>query len=161
MQKQEKPTQFDLKQIRAIADFQFGKGAGEVLFSEKTMVERSKGTRRIRYIYRNNERICSFRVRDGFLIPSLIGGEILHKNNYGYKVTVNEDAEPFVRDGKTVFSKHVLDLDEDISAKDEVIIINQEGEFLGIGTAKISGKLIREMKSGVAVATRKGIGKKN
>ncbi len=159
MQKQEKPSSFDLKQIRTIADFQFGKGAGEALFSEETMVERSKGTKRIRYIYRNKERICSFRVRDGFLIPSILGGEILHKNNFGFTVIVNEDADPFVRDGKTVFSKHIVDLDEGISAKDEVIVTNQKGEFLGIGTAKISGKLMKEMKSGVAVAIRKGIGK--
>ncbi len=159
MQKQEKPTPFDMRQIQSIADFQFGKGAGEVLFPEETMIEKSKGTNRIRYIYRDNERICSFRVRDGYLIPSILGGEILHKNNFSLKITVNDDADPFVRDGKTVFSKHVLDLDEGISAKDEVIIINQKGEFLGIGTAKISGKLIKEMKSGVAVATRKGIGK--
>ena len=108
----------------------------------------------------NNERICSFRVRDGYLVPSILGGEILHKNNFGFKVIVNEDAEPFVRDGKTVFSKHVVDVDDDISIKDEVIITNQKGDFLGIGTAKIPGKLIKEMKSGVAIATRKGIGKK-
>ena len=161
MQKQEKPSPFDLRQIRAIADFQFGKGASEVLFSEETMVERSKGTKRIRYIYRDNERICSFRVRDGFLVPSILGGKILHENNFGCKVTVNEDADPFVRDGKTVFSKHVVDIDENISAKDEVIIVNQKGEFLGIGTAKIPGKLIQEMNSGVAVNTRKGIGRKS
>ena len=159
MQKQEEPTAFDLKQIHAIADFQFGKGAGEVLFSEGTMIERSKGTKRIRYIYNNNERICSFRVRDGYLIPSILGGKILHKNNFGYTVTVNEDSDPFVRDGKTVFSKHVIDIDENISAKDEVIIVNRKGDFLGIGTAKVSGKLIKEMKSGVAIVTRKGIGK--
>ena len=159
MQKLEEPTPFDLRQIQSIANFQFGKGAGEVLFSEETMVERSRGTNRIRYVYKNNERICSFRVRDGHLIPSILGGEILHKNNFGLKVIVNDDADSFVRDGKTVFSKHVIDLDEGIFSKDEVIIVNQKGEFLGIGTAKISGKLIKEMKSGVAVATRKGIGK--
>jgi len=160
MRKLEKPTPFDFRQIQSIADFQFGKGAGNILFPEETMIERSRGTNRIRYIYRNNERICSFRVRDGYLIPSILGGEILHKNNFGPKVIVNEDAEPFVRDGKTVFSKHVVDVDDDISAKDEVIITNQKGKFLGIGTAKIPGKLIKEMNSGVAVATRKGIGKK-
>lgn len=160
MQKLEKPTPFDLRQIQSIADFQFGKGAGDILFTEDTLVERSRGTNRIRYIYRKNERICSFRVRDGFLVPSILGGEILHKNNFGFQVIVNDDAEPFVRDSKTVFSKHVVDADDDISAKDEVIITNQKGEFLGIGTAKIPGKLIKEMKSGVAVSTRKGIGKK-
>ncbi|MHA1219851.1 MAG: hypothetical protein ACTSO5_15450, partial [Candidatus Heimdallarchaeaceae archaeon] len=44
MQKLEKPTPFDLRQIQSIADFQFGKGAGDILFTEDTLVERSRGT---------------------------------------------------------------------------------------------------------------------
>jgi 7-cyano-7-deazaguanine tRNA-ribosyltransferase len=147
----------DLKKLRSIADFQFGQGAGEVLFSEDTEVERSKGTNRIRFVYRNKERIFSFRVRDGFLVPSLIGGEMLYVKGYGLNVVVNNDSEPFVRNGKTVFAKHVVKADSRIKIKDEVLIFNQNKEFLGIGTARISGDMMREMNKGVAVSTRKGI----
>ncbi|MCE7741179.1 MAG: hypothetical protein GOP50_01855 [Candidatus Heimdallarchaeota archaeon] len=155
----EKPNDSDLKKIQSIADYQFGQGAGEALFSENIEIERSRGTNRIRFIYQNKERICSFRVRDGFLVPSLIGGEILHKSDFGLKVVVNEDTEPFVRDGKTVFAKHIVEVDQQIAIKDEVIIINQKNEFLGIGTAKISGTMMKEMNIGVAVSTRKGMKK--
>ena len=160
MRKLEDPSNFDLQQLKAIADFQFGKGAGEALFKQGIEVERSRGTKRIRFIYKNGERICSFRVRDGYLVPSLLAGKILHQNDFSLKVVVNKDSEPFVREGKTVFSKHVIYADEKISPKEEVIIVNQEGEFIGIGTAKISGQLINEMNKGIAVSTRKGIGKK-
>ncbi len=153
----EKPSKFALRQIRTIADFQYGKGAGNALFSEDVTIERSRGTNRIRFIYMNNERICSFRVRDGYLVLSLLGGKILHKNGLGYNVVVNLDAEPFVRKGKTVFAKHVIEADEKIASKDEVIIVNQKGDFLGIGTAKLSAPLILEMNNGVAVDTRKGV----
>ncbi len=159
MAKLEKPNDSDLKKIQSIADFQFGQGAGDALFSDNIYVERSKGTNRIRFIYKNEERICSFRVRDGFLVPSLLGGEILHQNGFGLRVKVNQDTEPFVRDGKTVFAKHVLEADQRIAIKDEVIIINQNNEFLGIGTARISGKMIKEMNKGVAISTRKGLKK--
>ncbi|MHA1707658.1 MAG: PUA domain-containing protein [Candidatus Heimdallarchaeaceae archaeon] len=152
----EKPTPFQLRQLQKIADYQFGKGAGEVIFKNKITIEKSRVTKRIRYIYLENKRIFSFRVRDGFLVPSLLGGEILYNNNFGYKVKVNEDAEPFIRKGKTVFAKHVIDSDEDIAIKDEVFIINQKDEFIGIGTAKLPGKMMKEMNVGVAVDTRKG-----
>ena len=155
----EKPKDSDLKKLQSIADFQFGQGAGKALFFEDIDIERSRGTKRIRFIYQNKERICSFRVRDGFLVPSLKGGEILHKCDFGLKVMVNEDTEPFVRDGKTVFAKHILEADQQIAIKDEVIIINQNNEFLGIGTAKISGAMMKEMNIGVAVSTRKGMKK--
>ncbi|MHA1259998.1 MAG: hypothetical protein ACTSRO_10235 [Candidatus Heimdallarchaeaceae archaeon] len=123
----EKPTPFQLKQLQKIADYQFGKGAGEVVFKNKITIEKSRVTKRIRYIYLENKRIFSFRVRDGFLVPSLLGGEILYNNNFGYKVKVNE-----------------------------VFIINQKDEFIGIGTAKLPGKMMKEMNVGVAVDTRKG-----
>lgn len=159
MIKLEKPNTADLKKIQSIADFQFGQGAGEVLFAEKIEIEKSKGTNRIRFIYRDKARISSFRVRDGFLVPSLLGGKILHENDYGLKVTVNEDSEPFVKSGKTVFAKHVLEADPSIAVKDEVIIINRNNEFLGIGTAKLSGRMMIAMDKGVAVSTRKGVEK--
>ena len=159
MTKHEKPNYAELKKIQKIADFQFGQGSGEVLFSGNIEVERSKGTNRIRFIYRDGIRICSFRVRDGFLVPSLAGGTLLHENNLGFKVIVNEDSEPFVRDGKTVFAKHVLEADQDISIKDEVIITNQNNEFLGIGTAKITGSMMIERDKGTAVSTRNGMKK--
>ena len=157
MTKLEKPNDSELKKMCSIADFQFGQGAGDVLFSGDIYVEKSKGTNRIRFIYRNIERIFSFRVRDGFLVPSLLSGKILHQNGLGLKIVVNEESEPFVRQGKTVFAKHILEADPRIAIKDEVIITNHKNEFLGIGTAKISGKMMKEINKGVAVSTRKGI----
>ncbi|TFG11057.1 hypothetical protein EU534_00170 [Candidatus Heimdallarchaeota archaeon] len=157
MTKLEKPDKSDLKKLQSIADFQFGCGTGSVLFSGNIDIERSRGTNRIRFIYKDKTRICSFRVRDGFLVPSLIGGKLLHENDLGLNVMVNEDSEPFVREGKSVFAKHIIDADVKITRRDEVIIINQNKEFLGIGTAKISGKMMKEMNKGVAVSTRKGM----
>ena len=105
MPKFEKPSSYDLKRLRTIADFQFGKAAGSIVFPDEIMIEKSKGTKRIRFIYFQNQRIFSFRVRDGYLVPSILGAQILFKNNLGYKIKVDDEAEPFVRNGKTVFAK--------------------------------------------------------
>ncbi|MHA2357333.1 MAG: PUA domain-containing protein [Candidatus Heimdallarchaeaceae archaeon] len=156
MQKVE-PTNLELRRIRSIADFQFGKGSGDVLFPNDIRIERSKETKRIRFIYFENQRICSFRVQDGYLIPSLWGGKLLHENGFGLKVKANLEAEPFIRKGKTLFAKHVIEADNRISVKDEVIIVNSKNDYIGIGTAKLSGHLMIDMKNGVAVETRKGV----
>ena len=157
---QETPNHFELRRLKAIADFQFGKGAGDALFSKNITIEKSRGTKRIRFVFQNKIRICSFRPKDGFLVPSLLGGEILHKNGFGFVVVISSEAEPFVRKGKTVFAKHVIEAAREISSKEEVIIINSNKEYIGIGTAKISGPLMLEMDRGVAVDTRKGVEEK-
>ncbi len=152
------PSALEKRKLKSIANFQFGNGAGDVLFSDEIKIERSKGTNRIRFVYLDDERICSFRVKDGYLVLSLMGGRLLHKNSLGLRVKVNQDAEPFIKKGKSVYSKHVIEADDNIAVREEVIIVNQNEEFIGIGTAKISGPLMKEMESGVAVDTRKGVG---
>lgn len=156
----ETPNHFELRRLKSLADFQFGKGAGDALLFDDITIERSRGTKRIRFVFHNEIRICSFRPRDGYLVPSLLGGEILHKNGFGLVVVISSDAEPFVRKGKTVFAKHVIKADKEISVKEEIIITNLENEYIGIGTAKISGPLMLEMDRGVAVDTRKGVDEK-
>lgn len=160
MSKHEVPTNFEIRQLRVIADFQFGSGSGTALFSDNIKIERSRATRRIRFIYLEGQRICSFRVRDGYLVPSLFGAKKLNEKGCGLKVTVHPDAEPFVRNGKSLFAKHVLEADEGIAIKEEVILVTKTGYFLGIGTAKLSTQLMKEMKRGVAVDVRKGIDQK-
>ena len=152
------PSALEKRKLKSIANFQFGNGAGDVLFSDEIKIERSKGTNRIRFVYLDDERICSFRVKDGYLVLSLMGGRLLCKNSLGLRVKVNQDAEPFIKKGKSVYSKHVIEADDSIAVREEVIIVNQNDEFIGIGTAKISGLLMKEMESGVAVDTRKGVG---
>ena len=157
--KRESPSFFELRQLKCIADIQFGIGSGNVLFPNNVLVERSKSTKRIRYVYLDEHRICSYRVTDGFLVLSLFGGELLHNANCGNKVICHPDAEPFIRKSKSLFSQHVIDSDEYILVKDEVIITNKTNEFLGVGTAKLSSFYMQHLKRGVAVNTRKG--KKN
>jgi len=160
MSRLESPTPFELRKLRIIADVQFGKGTGKILFPDAILVERSRATKRIRYVFLNNKRICSFRVQDGYLTLSLAGGELLAKNGLGKKVVIDNESEPFVRDGKSVFAQHVIYADENIGVRDEVIILNNHKELVAIGTAKLSSRLMLELNKGVAVSVRKGMKKK-
>ena len=55
-----------LKRARIIADYQFGRGAGEALFPDETTYSLSK-TRRLRYLYAEKERIATVRASDNLL----------------------------------------------------------------------------------------------
>lgn len=73
-----------------------------------------------------------------------------------YSVTVDKEAEPFVRDGKSIFAKFVLDADEAIKANDEVLVLSREGNLIANGRAVLGGKEMLEFKRGVAVENRWG-----
>ena len=55
----------DLEKLRAIADYQFGHGAGVILFPDDIRIEYSKKTSRPRHIFFDDLLIANFRPTDG------------------------------------------------------------------------------------------------
>ena len=151
----------DIKKIKAIADYQFGIGAGDALFSGNINIEKSKKTGKIRHIYDGKVLIVNMRASDSYLILSKEGAKRLH-NAMPYpenRVVVNKDSEPFALDGKSVFCKSVVDCDDNIRSKDEVLIVNEEDKLLAYGKALLGACEIKQFKTGQAIKTRKGMKK--
>ncbi len=151
----------DIKKIKAIADYQFGNGAGEALFTGNINIEKSKKTGKIRHIYDGKVLIVNMRASDSYLVLSKEGAKRLH-NAMPYpknRVVVNKDSEPFALDGKSVFSKFVVECDENIRTRDEVLIVNEEDKLLAYGKSLLSAVEINNFQSGQAIKTRKGMGK--
>ena len=151
----------DLRKIKAIADYQFGVGAGEALFSGNINIEKSKKTGKIRHIFDGKVNIVNMRASDSYLILSKEGAKRLHNAMpYPYnRVVVNKDSEPFALDGKSVFCKFVVDCDDNIRANDEVLIVNEEDKLLAYGKTLLGACEIKELNTGQAVKTRKGMKK--
>ena len=63
----------DIKKLKAIADYQFGHGAGDALFTGKIKIEKSKKTGKIRHVFDKNQNIVNMRASDSFLILSKLG----------------------------------------------------------------------------------------
>ncbi len=72
-------------------------------------------------------------------------------------IEIQEEAEPFVAKGKSVFAKHVIDADEEIRPQEEVIVVNEKGEVLAVGRAILSGNEMKTFRRGVAVRVRRGV----
>ena len=151
----------DVAKLKAIADYQFGPGAGKALFTGNINVEKSKKTGKIRHVYDGKVIIVNMRASDSFLILSKEGAKRLH-NAMSYpqnRVVVNRDSEPFALDGKSVFCKFVTDCDDDIRSNDEVLIVNEEDKLLAYGKTLLGACEIKEFETGQAVKTRKGMKK--
>lgn len=161
----------DLARVKAVADYQFGNGAGDALFCNdkskgdlftgKIKIEKSRKTGKIRHIYAGKDIIVNMRASDSLLILSKLGAKRLHASLGGIqnRVIIDNSVESFARDGKSVFAKFVKDCDENIRSNDEVIIVNEDDDLLAFGKALLSHKEIMDFKTGQAIKTRKGFKK--
>ena len=145
-----------LKRARIIADYQFGRGAGEALFPEDTTYSLSK-TRRLRYLYSKKDRIATVRASDNLLTLSMLGAGRLHAlfKSPHLRVVASEDAAPFVAKGGNLFAKHVLSADPEIRAGEEVLVVDARDRLLATGTAVLAPEEMLQIKRGIAVAARK------
>jgi len=152
-----------LQKIRAIADYQFGRGAGNKLFPDEVRIEFSKKTKRIRHIYFGDELLATLRPTTGLFVLTVAGAKRLTTETgpFGYWVKVNSEAEHFVAKGRTLFAKHVLDADPEIRPQDEAIIIDSEATVLAVGRAQLTGTEMTKFSRGVAVRVRRGTAEKS
>jgi uncharacterized protein with predicted RNA binding PUA domain len=152
-----------LRQVKAISDYQFGKDITDLLFNDqdKIRIERSVATQKIRYIYLDGKLILALRPNNGFFTLSIHSARIIIENTAPPKlrVIVLNDVSEFIKKGRNVFCKHVMDVDENLRASDEVIVVNQNDELLAIGRLKLPPMYMTSLSSGVAVNVRKGIHK--
>jgi len=152
-----------LGKIRSIADYQFGKGVGVKLFPENVDIVYSKATGRIRYLNLNGERLATLRPTDGLLSLSITAaGLMVEKVEFARCfVTVQKDVSTFIADGHDVFAAHVVKVDDAVRAKDEVIVVDEDGHVLAVGRALLSSVEMKVFKTGVAVKVRHGCTKES
>ena len=147
-----------LGKVRSIADFQFGRGVGAMLFPENIEVQLSPRTGRIRFINLNGERLATLRPTDGLLSLSIKAAKFIAENLPFAKcfVSVQNDVSKYIAAGGDVFAVHVVKVDNEIRAKDEVIVLDEAGNVLGVGRATLSSVEMTAFKTGVAVKVRHG-----
>ncbi|MCD6094960.1 MAG: pseudouridine synthase [Thermoprotei archaeon] len=153
-------TPSEIYKIMILADFLFGRGAGSaLLYGKDIYVERSKATGKIRHVYVNGKRVMSIRAHDGMISLSLEGARRLQKafKFPKLRVVVKDDVAEFIKKGRDVFAKHVVQVDKNIRPGMEVIVVNQSDDLLAVGRAVLSGEEMILLNRGVAVRVRRGI----
>jgi predicted RNA-binding protein (TIGR00451 family) len=147
-----------LRRIRSVANYQFGKGVGIKVFPENVKILYSKRTGRIRYVYLDGKRLATLRPTDGLFSLSITGAKRIAESADSAKcfVTISDDVSEFIADGGDVFAVHVVQADDEIRPKDEVIVVGEDGKVLAVGRAVLSGEEMKTFKRGVAVKVRRG-----
>jgi len=150
-----------LRQLKGISDYQFGKDITDILFDDidRISLERSSNTNKIRYVFYDNNLSIILRPTNGFFTLTLFSAKnIIKKASVPrLRVIVLNEISEFIKKGRNVFCKHVVDIDGELRALDEVIVVNQDDELLGIGKLKVPVSYVKNFSIGIAVSIRKGI----
>jgi conserved protein with predicted RNA binding PUA domain len=150
-----------LNMVRMIADYQFGKGIGRELFPDGATFQLSR-TKRVRQVLYSGNRIATARAKDGFFTLSIEGASVVHNFLPGkrLRVVISEEAVPFVERGKTAFIKHVVEIDPELRAGEEVLVTDEADRLLATGQLVLSPAEVLALDSGAAVDVRAGIASK-
>lgn len=147
-----------LRIVRVIADYQFGRGAGRALFPDTCkFVLSSKG--KIRQIKDGGVRIATLKAETGFFTLSIEGARRLHRA-FEYprlRVVVLNEVSSFIAKGRNVFAKHVVDVDRNLRANDEVLVVDENDRLIATGRAVLGAREMLEFDRGLAVMVRRGI----
>lgn len=142
--------------LRAVADYQFGAGAGVALFPDDGALDvlRSSTGRPQQVRTDDDTRVVSYTVEGRFTL-GIAGGRRLLASIGRPRVEVGDESEPFVRDGKNAFAKFVRSVDDDVRPGDEVLV-TFDGDLLAVGRAELPADGMRDFETGVAVKIREG-----
>src|SRR5437016_13106977 len=96
-----KPQLHELRRIRAVAAYQFGKGA-EKAFPPSILIARSPNTHRIRHVYNDGKLLAPYRPKDGLLALAVGGGLALARVLRAAELRVDDArrGEPSIGEGR-------------------------------------------------------------
>ena len=151
-------TQDDLRRLRSIADYQFGRGTGRALFPDDARIEYSRRTGRTRHIHLGDELIANFRPRDGLLTLTIAGAERItgQIRDFGYTVVIVDDVAEVVAQGRNVMAKHVVEAGGRIRPGCEVIVVDGGKKVVAVGKATLTREEMLAFEVGAAVKVRRG-----
>jgi predicted RNA-binding protein (TIGR00451 family) len=153
-----RPRLHELRRIRVVANYQFGRGASKA-FPRTIEITRSPNTHRIRHIYNNGELLATYRPRDGLLALSMPGGKALLEifKAPRLRVIVATGVEEFIEKGGNVFCKHVESVDPELRPAEEVLVVDGKDRLLAVGRSFFNAEEMLSFKIGVAVKVRHGL----
>ncbi len=144
------------RELRAIFSHQWSIKRPDLLEQSDITIEFSRSTGKIRYIKRGDIVLFTIVPTTGLMTPTAAGGLVLLQNGIDdrYRIIIDDEAVPFVADGRSVLAKFVRHASPDLRPGEEVIILDSEARLVGVGRAELSGREILAFERGVAVSVR-------
>ncbi len=156
-------SEWDFRILRGIAAYQFGsQKIADCIFPsrEDFFVQRSMTTGKIRNIlYKDKSRLyLVLRAQDLLFSLTLSSAQRIKECTESpvLRVVVPSSISEFIREGRNVFAKFVINVDLNLRTNDEALIVDENDKLLAIGKMKLSGQEVKQYKKGVAVHVKRG-----
>lgn len=150
----------DREMLCRTADYQFGGGAGTVLFEPFEALDVSRtSSGRPRQIRDGGQRLATYGTDGRFTIGAAGARRLLDAfEPPRLRVVVGDESSPYVREGRNAFAKFVRDVDTAIRPGDEALVVEDGSDaLLGVGRAELSGDGMLDFDTGMAVKIRHGV----
>jgi 7-cyano-7-deazaguanine tRNA-ribosyltransferase len=149
-ERSERVAEWTRRQMSALLAWQFP-GHTLVLGESGLRGIRSRNTGRLReFAYQNQP---AFRIgNDGLPRPTWIGAELLHRAVPAprLRVVVRDDAVPFVREGRSLFSRFAGAVDPEIVPGASVLLVDRHDALLAVGRAELAAHEMGRLSRGPA-----------
>ncbi len=139
------------RQIRALLTWQYGRSAA-VRLTPALQGERSRRTGRLRFV--RADAFPAFVIgNDGLPRPTFRGARLLADalEPGRCRVVVADDAVPFAREGRSVFSRFVLSADPALVPGASALVVDPRHELLAVGRLLLAPHEMGRLRRGVAV----------
>ncbi len=147
----------DGRRLSIMVDYLFGKGVSRALPRKGVRLVFSRRSGRLKLVFHDKRLFATVKPNGAFAL-SLYGAEVLSASPTfrANCVAVADDTAQFVKGGKSVFCKFVTWAGKNVLPGGEVTVVDSKGGVLGVGTAVLNGKFIKQFRSGIAVKVRVG-----
>lgn len=143
--------------LASTLDAIFGVGVSDLLPSNMRFTRSRTG--RMRAVYGKDALLCTLRIDGGLAITPYLAQILLaHPLFEESCVEVNDEAAPFIREGRSVFARHVIRCGGQVAVGAETPVTHR-GVVIAVGRAVLSAEMMAGCKRGVAVRVRNGLKK--
>ena len=150
----------ELERIRRTAVEQFGEGSGRALLPDDEMavvLNKAPAEDRMDEVIIDGVVVATMRYDplEGWrLLPRLGGADRIVKVATRGVVGLDEDAVPFIEDGKSVLAPGVASASDLVQVGDDVIVVDPDRRAVAVGQARMSGRDMVDEDYGVCVKVR-------
>ncbi len=139
--------------LKHTIDALFGSGVSRQL-PKNLEITFSKKNGRIRNVFHGENLLCTLRIDGGLAITPYFANLLIKSKKFKENcLEIDADSKPFVEEGRSVFSQHVVWCGKNIRIADDVPVLFK-GKVIAVGRAVLSTEMIPTMKRGVAVKIR-------
>ena len=107
---------------------------------------------KIRYILLKGKVYLTIRPNDGYMTPSIRAAERIREASDPpkYRIIVREDREI----KGSILARDIIDIDYELRAGDEVLIVNRDDKLIGVGRLRIAPRMLKGLKYGEVARLR-------